>query len=69
VSKGQLLDDSHPNKCPRCGGAMICYVSSPMAGGMAERRLYSSCTTCGMIAAHNEEDVGDPLGVIKAASR
>ncbi len=52
----QLLGDSHPNKCPRCGGAMVCYVSSPIAPGRIERRLYYSCQ-CGMIAAVNEEDV------------
>ena len=36
--------------------AMVCYVSSPVAFGMIERRLYFSCA-CGMIAARNEEDV------------
>ena len=56
MSDGQLLGDTHPNKCPRCGGAMVCYVSSPIAWGAIERRLYFSCR-CGMIDARNEEDV------------
>jgi hypothetical protein len=38
---------------------MVCYVSSPIAWGAIERRLYFSCT-CGVIAAVNEEDVFDP---------
>jgi len=44
------------NKCPRCDGAMVCYVSSPIGGRGTERRLYFSCK-CGMIVAVNEEDV------------
>ena len=51
-----LFGAVHQNQCPRCGGAMVCYVSSPVAFGMIERRLYFSCA-CGMIAAHNEEDI------------
>ena len=54
----QFFCNSHQkNQCPRCGGAlMVCYVSSPIAEGRIERRLYFSCK-CGMIAARNEDDV------------
>jgi hypothetical protein len=51
-----LFGAVHQNQCPRCGGAMVCYVSSPIVWGAIERRLYFSCK-CGMIATANEEDV------------
>ena len=51
----KVFGDSHTNKCPRCDGAMVCYVSSPIGWRVTERRLYFSCK-CGMIVAVNEED-------------
>ncbi len=42
------------SQCPRCGGQLVCYVSSPTGWKIPERRLYFSCR-CGIIAVRSEK--------------